>query len=306
MKTTFDELDAGGASGANRWISSALWKHLPLEPVTDRWDRRGGVAMVDDFTDFNGALSTNDGQYYSEGNTYYAYQTASTFIVPVALSGTPASVLPASVGAIALYGATGITDNDIMGMLWGGQKAAPYGSFPFAVIPGISGDLAFEARFKVSSVAASIGDLFIGLAGAAGVQMLTATSPIADADTLVTTHSLLGFSRLAAETTQLYLTYERASGTVARTLNMTTLVADTYIKAGFFYNGAQQTLTPYIDGAAVAAAYRIGRATANATPWPNDYMAPMICAKQIDGDTKQTVTLDWWACAQLPPIKGQS
>jgi hypothetical protein len=30
-------------------------------------------------------------------------------------------------------------------------------------------------------------------------------------------------------------------------------------------------------------------------------MAPTICAKQIDGTTLQTVTLDWWACAQLKP-----
>lgn len=294
MKTTWDEIDS-------RWISAALWKHLPLDPVTDKWDRRGNISMVDDFTDFGGILASTDGRYQSEGNSYRSYQTAVTFITNVAETPTPASVDPIHRGAISLSGQAGVVDNDVETLVHGGNIDTPYGSFPYSMIPGMSGDLCFEARFKIDTIVASLGNFFIGLAGAAGVDTASANAPIAS-DVLATTLSNVGFGKFGASTTALGLFYERASGTVGTIAAQATLEANTYIKAGFFWDSTRNTLTPYINGAPVAAAKRVTSAISGLTPWPNDYMTPVAAVRQIDGTTELKLTMDWWACAQLSRV----
>lgn len=286
---------------SNRLLSPKLWKGIAQPTFGRNTASQSGnptVGMFDDFTDFGGALSTNDGNFWSEGNHYASYQTASTFIIPVALTPTPASVAPTSVGAIAIYGASGVTDNDIMTLCWGGQLAAPYGNFPFNVIPKMSGDLAFECRIKTSSIAASIGDIFVGLAGGAGVNVPTAVLPILDNDTLGATYSTIGFTRLATNTSNVRFVYNRNVGTMGDIAAVATLVADTYIKLGFRWDSRTQIVTPFVNGEPVAAAKRTTKAIAAATPWPDDYMTPIISCKQIDGTTLLTTTMDWWACAQ--------
>jgi len=286
-------------------LSPEIWGNFPYESIFSKADRNIGYGFFDDFTDFGGALSTNDGQYWSEGNRYLSYQTASTFIVPVADSSAATTTAAIHHGAIKFSPTSGVADNDIMTLQLGGQLATPYGAFPYNVCPSVllSRDLAFECRMKLSDSSASIGDFFIGLAGAAGVQLMTAVLPIADADTLGTTFSMLGFSKLGADADLAYLTYERASGTVARTRQAATLVDDTYIKLGFRWYAADKQLRVYADNTEVSACFLTSAVTGTAgtgtTPWPNDYMTPICCCKQIDGTTAQVLTLDWWACSQL-------
>jgi len=253
--------------------------------------------MFDDFNQFGGILATSAGQYHSGGNLYRSYQTASTFITNVAETATPASVAPVHRGAISMTGTAGVADNDVETLVTGGNVSTPYGGFPYSVIPSMSGDLVFEARFKVSSVTASIGNFFIGLGGAAGVDTASADCPIA-ADVMATTLSQLGFGRYGTSTTALGLFYERASGTVATKAAVGTLVANTYIKAGFRWDSHRKVLTPWIDGVEITASACSATTTA-ATPWPNDFMTPIVAVRQIDGTTGLTLTLDWWACAQL-------
>ena len=171
------------------------------------------------------------------------------------------------------------------------------------MIPGISNDLVFECRIAVSTISDDIGDLFIGLAGAAGVNVAAVVVPItATAGALATTLSLLGFHKLSGDGDKVDLAYERASGVVATKTDVGTLVADTYIKLGFRYNGVAQTLTPWIDGVEITAS-KIAKSITGATPWPNDYLAPVIASMQVDGTTAMKMTVDWIACAQLPPLK---
>jgi hypothetical protein len=285
-------------------LSDVLWNGMIREKLFGSTaDPTYGFGFFDNFTNFGGALTSTAGLYFSEGNRYAGYQTASTFIVPVAESAAPTTTAPVHRGAIAIYGASGVTDNDIMSMQLGYQAATPYGTYPFAVLPGISNDLAFECRIKVSSVAASIGDFFVGLAGGAGVDTVTAVLPLLDNDTMGATYSHIGFNRLAAETTPAYLSYNRSGGTVSRTRQAATLVADTYVKLGFRWDSKNLLLRTYCDGTEVSG-IRIksnvtGTSGAGTTPWPNDYMAPLVSVKQIDGTTLFTFTMDWWACAQL-------
>ena len=296
MNLYFDELDA-------RYLSAPLWSGIDLDNLLRGVDARRGVAMFDDFVGFGGVLSTNTGQYFSGRNRWVSYQTASMLMTNVALTPTPATVSPTSLGAIVLAPATGVVDNDQNTLAWGANELTPYGTFPFAVIPGISNDLAFECRILVNTISNDIGDLFIGLAGAAGIQVAASVVPItATADTLATTLSLLGFHKLSGDGDKVDLAYERASGTVATKADVGTLVADTYIKAGFRYNGVEQTLTPWINGVEITAS-KVAKSVTGATPWANDYMAPVMASMQVDGTTAMKMTVDWIACAQLPPLK---
>lgn len=291
---TWNELDSG------RLFSPKLWKGL-APPCTGLFQTPSGnpaIGVFDDFLGFGGVLSTNTGTYYSGMNRYVSYQTASTLLTNVALTPTPASVAPTSIGAIIFQPVAAVTDNDQTTLLWGGHELTPYGCFPFSVIPGMSKDLVFECRLKVNVITDNIGDLFIGLAGAAGVNVAASAVPITQtADTMATTVSHLGFHKLSGDGDKLDLAYERASGTAASKADVGTLVADTYIKAGFRYHSHTKTVSVWIDGAEVVAS-RVAAATTAATPWPNDFMAPVLASMQVDGTTAMNMTVDWYACAQ--------
>lgn len=283
---------------SSRLLSPKLWKGFARPPFgRTSADQSGNpaVGFFDDFTTFAGLVASNVGRYHSEGNNYLSYETNSCSIINVALTATPASVAPTSVGAIAITPDT--TDGSTVALQLGGSVTAPYGCFPYNVIPKMSGDLVFEARFKIATTTAARGNFFVGLAGAAGVAPIATAVPITSSDAFVTTLSLLGVGRLTAGTTNLDLFYERASGTVGTIATVGTMVADTYIKAGFRWFSKDQILVPYIDGEPVAAAKRITRAIAAATPWPNDYMTPIAVVEEI-ATTACTLTMDWWACAQ--------
>jgi hypothetical protein len=289
-----------GSHGPNKdtkFLTDALWTGFAREKIFAGLDR-DGVGMIDDFVGFGGILSTTAGQYFSSSNRYRSYQTASTLLTNVALTTTPATVAPTSIGAINLAPTSGVADNDTITMFWGGHELTPYGSFPFSVIPKMSGPLVFECRIKVASIAVDIGNFFIGLAGAAGVDPATAVVPFTASDDLVDTLSLLGFGRRAGATdgaTGLY--YARAGGTHTLISSVATLVADTYIKLGFKWDPLSKTVMPWVDGVPVPTKVVSSTVTA-ATPWPNDYMTPIMSTMQKDGTTAQTLTVDWWACAQ--------
>ncbi len=286
--------------GSNtRGLSNALWGDMPLDFILSHKHSGVGVGMFDDFTSFGGILASTDGAYHSEGNYYLSQQTASCTIIPVAATPTPASVAPTSYGAIAITADT--TDGSTCGIAWGASLVSPYHAAPFAVIPGISGDMVFEARFRVNSITAARFNFFIGLCGQAATLPVAADVPITSSDVFATTQSLLGFARMdgagtAAGTTALDLFYERSGGTVASKDGVGTLALDTYIKAGFKWDGNARTLTPWIDGVEITGS-RVSRTTTGATPWPNDYMVPVAVVEEI-GTTAGALTLDWWACAQ--------
>ena len=283
----------------DRLFSPKLWRGLapPLEsgPFTSP-SGNPAIGVFDDFLGFGGTLSTNTGSYYSGVNRYISYQTASSLLTNVALAA--ASTAPTSIGAVIFQPAAGITDNDQNTLQWGGHELTPFGSFPFSVMPGVSKDLAFECRFKVNTIADSIGDIFIGLAGAAGVALSASAVPITQtADTMATTVGHLGFHKLSGDGDKLDLSYERAGGTVATKADVATLVADTYIKVGYRYSGHTKTVSIFVNGAEVVAS-RVAASITAATPWPNDYLTPVIATMQVDGTTAMTPTVDWYACAQ--------
>lgn len=291
----FSELDS-------RYMSAGLWSGIDLDNLLRSTDRRRGFAMFDDFTNFAGILASTDGRFTSEGNSYLSQQTSTCTITNVALSSAATTTSPIHLGAIAL--ATNNTDGDTCGLHWGGHLVSPYGCFPFAVIPGISGDLVFECRIKLPTLVVTGttgGSIYVGLAGAAGVLPIAADVPITNSDAWVTTLSVLGFTRLLAATTGAFTaSYGRAGVTPTATATVATVVADTYIKMGFRYHSDTSTLSTWVNG--VKTSVGVANTITDASPWPNDYMAPIIVTEAA-GTTTQGAVMDWWGCAQLPPIK---
>lgn len=289
---TWNELNS------DRLFSPKLWRGLS-PPATGFFTTPSGnpaIGVFDDFVGFGGTLSTNTGSYYSGVNRYIAYQTASSLITNVAFAA--AATAPTSIGAIIVQPPAGITDNDQNTLQWGGHELTPFGSFPFSVMPGVSKDLVFETRFKVNDISDTIGDIFIGLAGAAGVALSASAVPITQtASTMATTVDHLGFHKLSGDGDKLDLSYERAGGTVATKADVATLVADTYIKVGYRFSGHNKTVSIFVNGAEVTAS-RVAASITAATPWPNDYLTPVIAVMQVDGTTAMKPTFDWYACAQ--------
>lgn len=267
-------------------LSNTLWANVPLEYIFGFSDRNAGIGLIDDFVGFGptAAVASNVGRYASNGVAYKSFEENSTSIAGSAAAG----------GVVALTATN--TDNDDVNIQAGGGATCPFG-----VVPGTHGTLFFEARFKVNSVAASIANFFVGLAGAGAC---VTDGIISDSNAFVTNKSFLGFGRLDSSTTALGLFYNRNGGTTGTVAAVGTLAADTYIKAGFRWSGRSPNfLVPYINGVAmdgIAGTSKIVSAAATgATPWPDALMTLFAGIKQISTGTAGILTLDWWAAAQL-------
>jgi hypothetical protein len=84
----------------------------------------------------------------------------------------------------------------------------------------------------------------------------------------LSSNNFLGFGRWDAET-NLRFAYQRAGGTQAEIDDCHTLVADTYLKAGFRYYAATKTCGIFINGELFDT---VTSAETGATPWPSLYM----------------------------------
>lgn len=196
-------------------------------------------------------------------------------------------------------GLDGNADNDEVYLQWGRGLGAP---FKFA-----GNDLVFEARFSISSVAASKFDIAVGLGnvGMGATDKLfvdTASSLATDAD-------FVGFVHLAAESTDFDGAFKAASqtyqdGATKTKLNaLKTFAASTYYRLGFRYRANPQTVEWYVDNVLPGGQTTPARLTATevaAATFPSTVlMAPIIGIKDQAGDTALNLKLDWWGCAQL-------
>ena len=162
----------------------------------------------------------------------------------------------------------------------------------------------FEARFKISTIADDVSSFFIGLAAAArcadkGVfqagQGATVDSALADA-------AMIGFWRPDADGDGLSAAYHANGQTASEIISDAhTLVADTYVKAGFVYDpdfDAAQRIKFYINGTEQTTYITSTLIAAAAFP-DAEAMSPVVGIMNDDGSTASTLTLDWWRCAQL-------
>ncbi|HUW30018.1 MAG TPA: hypothetical protein VM223_00240 [Planctomycetota bacterium] len=250
------------------------------------------IGLFDDFVGFGHTATAGSQLAYftSNGISYMAYENDDGSIGAAVPTTTP-SVSANGPGVISLT--AGNTDNDDTSIQAGGATM-----MPFNVIPGTAKDLVFECRWKYSSIAASCTDFFIGLFGTGGAadNGWLGDNPSGTIASDVANNNMLGFSRLTSTgTSSLLLIYDRVGGTTGtHATAIDTLVADTYVKSGFRYNAAAQTLDVYADGVYVT---RVTKATINATPWPSLYMN-FLAGVKYQATTQDVMYIDWWACAQ--------
>lgn len=187
--------------------------------------------------------------------------------------------------------------NDEAILQWGRGLGAPF------ILA--NNDLVFECRLSFSNITTALHSFAMGLAavGAGATDGL-----LVDTTGIIVDTPFLGFVRLSSAAAGVSACY-KASGqavqngsTNTRLLNLATLVANQYVKLGFRYRVAPQTVEWYVNGVlggTTAAPARLTASQVRAATFPGStLMAPVMALKDIAGTTVQNVKVDWWACAQ--------
>jgi hypothetical protein len=244
--------------------------------------------LFDDFENWGQTtpLASTTTYFQSNGNTYLGYNDLVVVPTVPAVPTTTPSVSENGPGVIVMQSDT--TANDIAII-----QAGSGTMMPFHVIPSRMQDLAFECRFKVSSIAASCSDIFIGLAGTGACAD---NGVFTDLGALAS-NNFLGFTRIGTQGSAMSLSYNRVGGAPAAKAGVLTLAADKYIKAGFRYHAARKQCSIWVNGEEVGSA-RIGSSITGATPWPNLYMN-FCAAINYEATAAHQLYIDWWACAQM-------
>jgi hypothetical protein len=149
----------------------------------------------------------------------------------------------------------------------------------------------FEARWKVSSVADDYIAAYVGLAeaGLTGANMQTDdTGVLSVKDFLMhrTVHTNGGTTGTNAVLDAVFAT--SAGAEVDLKAASDTLVADTYVKTGFKFDGRTK-VQEFING--VAGATSVAPA---ATNFPNGEKLTFACGAKLGSAVTASMTLDWW------------
>ena len=286
MQTQFTELD-------QRLLSPKLWRGF-APPVGGLFpDQASGNevrGLFDDFENFGAVspLATSTTYFQSNGNSYLGYNDATVIPTAAAVPGaaTPNATTDHGPGVIVMQSDSTLNDIAIL-------QAGSGTMMPFHVNPARMQELAFECRFKVSSITGGQSDIFIGLAGTGAC----ADSGVFTDGGALASNNFLGFTRLGAQGSAMSFGYQRVGGTAGARASVLTLAADTYIKAGFRYHANRKQCSIWMNGEEVATA-RIGSAITGATPWPSLYMN-FCAAINFEATANHQLYIDWWACAQL-------
>jgi len=191
-------------------------------------------------------------------------------------------VIPGAAGEGALTIFT-TTDNQAAEVQWP--------SCPITSSGGVA--WALEARVKASQISDTEAGWFLGLMAGDGVL---AGDLIAD-DATLSDVGAIGFQNKEADGDIIDLVYDKTGQTQnEHDDDYHTLVADTYVTLGLYFNGA--TIQGYINGVATGTA--ISAADIATADFPAaDVLVPTLCMKEATGAADVTVTLDWIRCAQL-------
>jgi hypothetical protein len=279
------------ATDTTRGPSPIIWGDCPwMEIQAQVAQGSGGHAFFDDF------LSSYDvaaGQDVFIGPYNVFTETGASLAGGTDTTGTVAEGLSVQ----TLIGGT-TADANCNVQLGGGA------SFIVSDTAADAKKLWFEARFKISTIADSVSSFFIGLGQAdrAAADAVFTTTQGATVDSAVADVALLGFWRPDADGDGLSTMYGAASQTAQEVLDDAfTLVADTYVKAGFVYDPAAiaaNRIKFYFNGAE-SATYITGTNIEAATFPDAESMSPVVSIMNDDGSTASTLTLDWWRIAQL-------
>ena len=251
-------------------MSYALWDKCPWGELM--CDPSKGYAFYDDFLVFPVHASTAAAAVDGPLGQYDAY---------LAQGGSIA-------GADAMGGAITLSsdgDNECVGL----SSAVA----PIKINLTTGKPCWFEARIKTSTIADTKHGFFLGLIEAAALAAavpITAAGAIAD-------KNLIGFHRLEGDGDYLDIVY-KADGQVAQTVkeDAALLVADTWIKVGFYFDGS--TITFFVNG--VALEDTVSKTDLAAATFPSDVgLGVVLAILNATGTAPGNSSIDWWAFAQM-------
>ena len=232
---------------------------------TCRWldfllDAREGIAVMDDFTDF-----------YASGSKYTLLEADAAASIGL--------IATADCGVLRLAPTT--TDNEECN-LQGGINEGVLGDFATGV------RMWFEARVRVSAVTDDVCGIMFGLAeeGCCGANLQTDdTAAIADKDYLV-------FRTLQADGDGLDIEYKTSGVTAVVHKELAgTLVAATWIKAGWYFDGTN--IKFYVNGSKVGDNLLI-----TATGFPDGEEMHFVAGAKVGSAATLNFDIDWWRYAR--------
>jgi hypothetical protein len=244
----------------DRGPSTKLWKGN--EPRYGEWfnNPNKGWGVFDDFLTFG-----------ATANQYTLLNADGGAIVPVATE--VGGVLRLTVHS---------DDEDETGISYGLATSV------LGKIDAGAGACAFETRIRISSVLTGTVALAVGM----GEEAIMAANMMADATGIMVDKDFVGFQTLAASGSLLKAVHNTASGGGTTNLGTAgTMVADTWFKVGWYFNGIDKT-TYYYNGVAMFTVLE------SATNFPDgEELTFALYAKSMTG-AGFNVDCDWWAFAQ--------
>lgn len=263
-------------------LSPRLWSRMHESAMAPDGASRL-VLIGDDFLSFGGLVTTTAGDLSSEGGSYKSYQDT---------GGTILQRVDAKGGVVRFT--TDTTDND-ENWLQSGYTAGVLGA-----ISDTAADAhmtAFEARVRVSSIADTITNMFVGLAE----EGLAAADTMADSGGDMADKDYIGFQIIETDGDSIDFVYQKEGQTgVTLISGVQVPVASTWYKLGFLYDPNAPTarrITVYVDNTEQST-YVTGTQIGTATFPDGEELSFLMGGKNAAG-TAQWMEIDWWAFGQL-------
>jgi hypothetical protein len=172
------------------------------------------------------------------------------------------------------------------------------GFYPYKIIQG-AGELVYECRLKLTTIAADLVDFFAGLIEDVA---LTAVVPITATQGLIADQNMVGFFHDSTDaTTSATVNTTYKANTVAvvdvGTIGAAKLEADTFLKLGMIFNRRNDNLLEFtLNGQVLPDTKAIPSAAG--TDFPNDVRLGWVFGVTNTAATTDRVTLDWVRVAQ--------
>lgn len=266
-----------GSTG-DRLLSPLIWQKCPISQI-----QSGQVDGIFEFDDFVKYQTTASGTVNAHGMPTFDGSAA-------VRGGAPATTAANRGGALELFTTN---DNEEAALERGGSVSAPY---IISNTAGIDRKFWFECRIK-NSLVDNVGEWFVGLA-APGTLIANFHN---DNGTDYSDTSFIGFTQHEDDGNSIDFTYQaigNAFSNVATNIGVPT--ADAYNKLGFVYDPDApnaRKIKIYVDS--VEQSTYVTTTLIDTATFPETEALGLGIAIQASSADDRTVSLDWWAAAQL-------